>query len=139
MRDTVILPIFLLSAFHVQQACSSPILTRRGPICQNITFPVTISSTNAQLPADLDPSGPALESILTDLVGIVFDTLIEGTYTIAASYCEPEVHVPSRANTLQLLVHGATYDRNYVSHISLLQLNSSSHFLQWANMVKVVW
>lgn len=77
-------------------------------------FPVTVSSTNAQLPADLDPSGPVLESILTDVVGIVFDVLIQGTYTIAASYCEPEVHIPSRANALQLLVHGATYDRNYV-------------------------
>jgi hypothetical protein len=114
MRSPRLLRPLVLWAFQLQQAWSSPLLNKRGPTCQNITFPVTVSSTNAQLPTDLDPSGPVLESILTDVVGIVFDVLIQGTYTIAASYCEPEVHIPSRANTLQLLVHGATYDRNYV-------------------------
>jgi hypothetical protein len=114
MRSPRLLRRLVLWAFQLQQAWSSPLLNKRGPTCQNIMFPVTVSSTNAQLPADLDPSGPVLESILTDVVGIVFDVLIQGTYTIAASYCEPEVHIPSRANALQLLVHGATYDRNYV-------------------------
>lgn len=124
----------VLSAFQLQQAWSSPLLQKREPSCQNITFPVTITSTNAQLPTDLNPAGPVLESILTDVVGIVFDVLIQGTYSIAASYCEPEVHIPSRANTLQLLVHGATYDRNYVIILPIRHLpKERSEFESRAN------
>lgn len=77
---------------------------------------MTISSNdNARLPTDFGPAGPVVGTLLSSLVSLVFDVLVEGTFDIAASYCEPEVHIPSRANTLQLLVHGATYDRNYVS------------------------
>jgi hypothetical protein len=110
-----LLQTLTLLFFYLQLALSSPLIAKRGPSCQNITFPVTISSNNARLPTNLDSSGPVLESLLTDLVGWVFDAVIEGTFNIAASYCEPEVNIPSRAHTLQLLVHGATYDRNYVS------------------------
>lgn len=49
------------------------------------------------------------------LLSLLFDNLVQGQFNIAARYCEPENNVPSRANTLQFLLHGATYDRNYVS------------------------
>jgi hypothetical protein len=104
-----------LSLFYLELAKSSPLVTKREPTCQNITFPVTISANNAQLPTNIDPTSTVLESLLSNLVGWTFDNLVEGTFEIAASYCEPEVHIPSRVNTLQLLVHGATYNRNYVN------------------------
>jgi hypothetical protein len=113
MRSFLLLQALALSA--LQPAWSTPLQTRNGPNCQNITFPVTISSKNAQLPSNLDSSSRLLQSLLTGLFSLVFDTLVEGTFTIAGSYCEPEVHIASRASTLQLLVHGATYNRNYVS------------------------
>lgn len=115
---TLILSLYplILSAFYVGLARSSPLLSKRGPSCQNITIPITISSNHsARVPSNLGLSIPAIETLLSSLVGLVFDALVEGTFNIRASYCEPEVHIPSRANTLQLLVHGATYDRNYVS------------------------
>ncbi|KFY02422.1 hypothetical protein V490_00507 [Pseudogymnoascus sp. VKM F-3557] len=46
---------------------------------------------------------------------LAFSIPIHGTFDIAARYCEPEVVVPSRTNSLQLLVHGGQYDRNYWS------------------------
>jgi hypothetical protein len=104
------------SVFHFDLATGSPLLTKRGPTCQNITIPVTISSNNARFPADFSPTSVTLDNLLTNVGSWVFDVLVEGTFNIAASYCEPEVHVPYRANTLQILVHGATYDRNYVSY-----------------------
>ena len=56
----------------------------------------------------LDPVDVALA-----IVNLVFDVPVGGTFNTFARYCEPEVQVASRTNTLQLLVHGATYDRNY--------------------------
>lgn len=38
---------------------------------------------------------------------------MSGTFGIELKYCEPTKVVPSRANTLQILVHGATYDTSY--------------------------
>ncbi|KAH8804460.1 Alpha/Beta hydrolase protein [Xylogone sp. PMI_703] len=45
---------------------------------------------------------------------LIPDVPIDGTFDIAARYCDPEVVVPSRTHSLQLLVHGGQYDRNYV-------------------------
>lgn len=96
-------------------AACSPSSTQDGPNCQNLTIPVTISSNNAHFPADFTPNDIVLESLLSSAGNLVFDLLIEGTFNISASYCEPEVYVQSRASTLQFLVHGAVYTRNYVS------------------------
>lgn len=52
---------------------------------------------------------------LSYLISLLFDKLVQGTFQIAGRYCEPENSVPARGNTLQFLLHGATYDRNYVS------------------------
>lgn len=114
-----------LAAFHIHLGTGSPLLARHGPICQNITIPVTISSNNARFPADFSPTSITLDNLVTNLGSWLFDVLVEGTFNIAGSYCEPEVHVPSRANTLQFLVHGATYDRNYVSYSFLHNLTRS--------------
>lgn len=56
--------------------------------------------------------GQSLGDLLGPASNLVFDQLVSGTYNIAARYCEPEVFVPGRENTLQLLVHGALADRD---------------------------
>ena len=101
MMETIIgyLRTLTVLFFCVRLALSSPLTTKRDPICQNITLPITISSNNARLPAELDLSGAGFKSFLTDLVGWVFDAVVEGNFNIAASYCEPEVQIPSRGNT----------------------------------------
>jgi hypothetical protein len=48
------------------------------------------------------------------LNGISSLLTLRATYSIAGTYCEPEVHNTTRKNTLQFLAHPATYDRNYV-------------------------
>ena len=61
---------------------------------------------------------------LSFLVSLLFDELVQGTFQIAGRYCEPENHVSNRANTLQFLLHGATYNRNYVSQYPQKELPS---------------
>ncbi len=41
-----------------------------------------------------------------------------GTFQLSARYCAPQVNIASRANTLQLLVHGVTYNKLYWSGLS---------------------
>ncbi|KAF2161610.1 hypothetical protein M409DRAFT_28004 [Zasmidium cellare ATCC 36951] len=78
------------------------------PTCNLLTINVDITALNIQLPSNI--SGLTLD-ILTALPKVQ----IQGTYQIAARYCEPEVKNSSRTNTLQLLVHGVTYTKDYWS------------------------
>lgn len=60
--------------------------------------------------------------------------MIQGTYTISGTYCEPEVQNATRANTIQFLAHPATYDRYYVSHTSAVMCTALPSLLtsiQW--------
>ncbi|KAH6699741.1 hypothetical protein BKA61DRAFT_582913 [Leptodontidium sp. MPI-SDFR-AT-0119] len=82
-------------------ANSSPLERHSQLNCTNVVIPVTITATNLHIP--IATTGP------------VFDVPVHGTFNIAARYCEPEIKVPSKQKTLQILVHGITYDRNYWS------------------------
>lgn len=79
-------------------ANSSPLEQHSQLNCTNVVIPVTITATNLHIP--IATTGP------------VFDVPVHGTFNIAARYCEPEIKVPSKQKTLQILVHGITYDRN---------------------------
>lgn len=57
----------------------------------------------------------SLFGLLSSVITLIFSVPVRDDYNIAGRYCEPEVDIPSRRNTLQLLAHPATYDRNYVS------------------------
>lgn len=102
-------------------------LTSTSPVresnCIEVEMLVDITAENALLPSTYTINNlvTTLSSALNGLLGLLglqspfsWGT-VQGTYSIAGRYCEPEVYVSSRANTLQLLVHPATYDRNYVS------------------------
>jgi hypothetical protein len=104
--------LLLAASFAPSLATPAP-LFKREPTCYNITFPVTISAENADLPSlsTLQALGPV--AWLADIVlDVLFDIPATGTYTIAARYCEPEVYNASRHDTLQFLVHGLSYTRN---------------------------
>jgi len=68
------------------------------PTCTDIVIPVNITAQIYALP--IPTTGPP-----------TFVT-IHGAYKIAARYCEPTVKLYGRAKTLQVLVHGGSYDRN---------------------------
>lgn len=72
------------------------------PTCRNVTILVSISVTNVQLPSVLDFNH--LETLLSLSLSQLVNLPIAGTYKIFGSYCEPEVTVASRKNTLQLVV-----------------------------------
>ena len=104
------------------QIASSSAITKRDPTCQNIVVPVTFSATNAVIPPGFTLS-PL--TILSTVASLVFDATVSSTYNIAARYCEPTTMITSRQDTLQLLVHGATYTRNYCM-LSPLYIDGSS-------------
>jgi len=49
---------------------------------------------------------------MTNCTGVT-SSLVQGTYNISARCCEPATKISSRRDTLQVLLHGITYDRNY--------------------------
>lgn len=78
----------------------------------NTSGPITTNSILKVLDPNLDSTG--LLALLASSTNLFFTSVISGTYNIAGRYCEPEVYIESRQQTLQLLAHPATYDRNYV-------------------------
>lgn len=50
---------------------------------------------------------------LAALLGLLGTTYTSGTWNMSARYCEPAVHVPERAHTLQYLQHAITNTKNY--------------------------
>lgn len=91
-------------------------MRQNGPTCSNISLPVSIKAKNLALPATLNAS--TLDSFINGVGSSGFDLAtnfidVKGTYSIAARFCAPEVYNASRANTLQLLVHGITQTLEY--------------------------
>jgi hypothetical protein len=92
--------------------------------CENITIPVTISALNAYI-----PPGSTVADLTAILdAGLTFNVSVEGTFDIAATFCEPQQpnSFPDRINTLQVLVHGGTYTRTFVRDIYSLYLVAMS-------------
>jgi hypothetical protein len=88
-----------------------------GSNCINFTISTPISAYCApasQIPTSI--SFQTLTAFIDALGEIVFSDLVTGTYTTAATYCEPQVYNLSRANTLQFLVHGASYTKGCEYH-----------------------
>ncbi|KZV83127.1 alpha/beta-hydrolase [Exidia glandulosa HHB12029] len=74
--------------------------TLRAPKCTDSIASLTISATNF----DLSSGTPPLNATIP----------VSGTFDVHLRFCEPTVSVPSRAGTLQILVHGATYGADYM-------------------------
>lgn len=119
--STSLILTFSFSFSFAALTAAHPTIKRGGPACSNVTIPVTISAENRAVPASL---GDELSSILgaanlESLINSIGDDLqlapVNGTYNLAGLYCEPEVTVTERQNTIQLLVHGITYDHTYWS------------------------
>lgn len=96
---------------------STPLLAKRTEsTCTDFTIPVTISATNAQISEILAELLPITELLSTLLGSLLSFTLpVHGIFSISARYCEPapQYYVASRHDTLQILVHGFTYNKNY--------------------------
>lgn len=98
---------------------ASPLKRDDGGHCVDLNIRVEVVAQNWDLsPLALylnDPAQLLTSSTLVallDRIGLA-NIPVSGNETIAATYCEPLVTNPSRQNTLQLLVHGVTYTRDY--------------------------
>jgi hypothetical protein len=94
---------------------ATPLVKEQSSNCRNITISVPISAWNTPISESLVPTSISVASLLSLLNGLgalTFSYFVTGTYETAATYCEPQVYDPSRENTLQFLVHGATYTKS---------------------------
>jgi hypothetical protein len=82
-----------------------PHISLCSPDCQDIIISVTASAENMVLPSTLTVLD--LTIALLDNVADLPTAAIAGIYSISAVYCEPEIKVTKRHNTLQILSHGA--------------------------------
>lgn len=113
--------LFVLALATFTAAVPQPRAT--GPTCTTFKMAIKATAQNNKiiLPPNYnssDPLGSITNSILSSgetglgniLGGLV---LTSGTYNINMMYCEPEVQIQNRSNTLQFLVHPATMTLKY--------------------------
>ena len=103
----------LLLWLHMQ-SCSA------APQCQDLTVTVTASANNAVFPAVTAPKFTAafsatFQTLLGTAISVYPLVPVSGTFSMSARYCEPEVKVAARTNTVQLLVHPLTETKLYWS------------------------
>ena len=95
----------------------SPLLASAGAVCADVTLKGVHASADAKsisLPPGLLNNANALIDLVNSVVGAVGELWpvipIEGTWDLSAIYCEPE---DGKADTVQILAHGATYTKEY--------------------------
>lgn len=86
-----------------------------SPHCTESLANITASATNFDLSALTLPPNATIP--------------VSGTFQVKLRFCEPTIAIPSRANTLQVLVHGATYNEQYMD--SSFEPETYS-YLRWA-------
>lgn len=103
---------------------SLPLFSSAAPTCTDLLLSVTAHSQVREiiLPPNLIGDPNAINDLINSVGGIAV-TLYPlvpagGTYDISAKYCEPEI-ADSRSETIQVLVHGATYTKTYWSGLGL--------------------
>ncbi|CAD6503829.1 BgTH12-05574 [Blumeria graminis f. sp. triticale] len=105
----------LLTIFATVQGAS---LLPRGMTCRDVLIPTVVNTSNDYIDPTINSQAKArswMQKVDSHRINSTEEVDINDKFNIAARYCEPEVKNPSRANTIQLLVHGITYTKNYWS------------------------
>ena len=108
---------------------------RRGQVasnCRDITFTVSATAQN-QVAANPPSNLLNLDASLAFLAQRVEVTTVSGSQKLYGQYCEPTVKKPSRAKTLQLLVHGITYDHTYWAGFQIIPSSALYSWVTFAN------
>lgn len=79
---------------------ASPAPSLRAPQCTDSIASLTVSTTNFDLSSGTPPPNATIP--------------VSGTFDVHLRFCEPTVLIPSRAGTLQVLLHGGTYGVDYM-------------------------
>ncbi|KAI9730400.1 MAG: hypothetical protein M1834_005910 [Cirrosporium novae-zelandiae] len=106
---------------YISKRTTTNTTTSNGPTCTDFMIPVTINASNKKVPTTLTSAltttltSTTLSNLLNNLGDDLQNALVSGTYNISARYCAPETIIANRTSTIQLLVHGITYTKNYWS------------------------
>ena len=82
--------------------------------CHEVKIPTDVTANHINLASNTHPAIPAFDGFSNN--NSSFTHVVNRTFTIAGRYCEPNYNVrgePPRVQTLQILVHGWTYTRDY--------------------------
>ncbi|KAL2127268.1 hypothetical protein VTI74DRAFT_11000 [Chaetomium olivicolor] len=86
-------------------------------LCSNVSFEVPVISENVVFLFPPDPNNSSniihflQEAWRGNFPVISGTTAVTDTYTIKGTYCEPDHFTPHKPRTLEVLVHGITYNR----------------------------
>ncbi|KAJ3485111.1 hypothetical protein NLG97_g6887 [Lecanicillium saksenae] len=110
----------LFSLLAAYAAAASVQRTSANGVCTDFAISVEVTAENydlSALPGFLSNPAALLTSttLVSLLQNLVFSKIpVSGTETVAGTYCEPSNKSnATRLDTLQLLVHGASYTRDY--------------------------
>ena len=105
---------------------------RQASNCKDVTFTVSATAQN-QVVANPPPNFLDPDTSLAFLTQPVVLTTVSGTQKLYGQFCEPTVRNPSRAKTLQLLVHGITYDHTYWAGFDSIPSSPAYSWVTYAN------
>ena len=107
----------------------SPLVTSN---CRDIFFDLSVTANNRVAnnpPTDFSDIA-ATVAFLTQPVAF---QEVSGSQKIYGKYCEPTTNFPSRSKTLQLLVHGNSYDHQYFNAFDTLPSSLANSWTAYAN------
>ncbi|KAJ3472660.1 hypothetical protein NLG97_g10809 [Lecanicillium saksenae] len=100
--------------------------------CQYFDIPVAARAVNKILPENWsDIKAPQLIPNLLASLESAGTAAVEGKYTIAARFCPPLNDVEKRRDTLQVLVHGVGYTKDYWSGPATEDIGTGSTNSSW--------
>ncbi|KAI0997153.1 hypothetical protein K3495_g11033 [Podosphaera aphanis] len=116
--------VYSVSLISLIATARGAAVKRAGPSCQDIKIPVSINPKNVKIDTSRKDLS-TVDGLKQTLDGILSDNLkgntnteyadVNGNYMIAARFCEPGTKNSTRAKTVQMLVHGITYSKDYWS------------------------
>ena len=116
----------------VAQSTAVPLnLSNGSNLCINYTFTVTATAQNKVFPLNL--SDPVeLSRTITDRVFPRGEPFTAKSILVAR-YCEPEIFIPGNADTLELLLHSITNNKNFWSGLGPPGQGFQGNNYSWVN------
>ncbi|KAJ6790216.1 hypothetical protein PWT90_10264 [Aphanocladium album] len=114
-------------------ATPTPHISPRSDIqCQDLDITVAARAVSLIFPQKLtDIRTPELVANLLTNIESAGTAIVDGTYQIAGRFCPPLLDVEERRDTLQVLVHGVSYTKDYWSGPTTSDIGPGSTNSSW--------
>ncbi|KAK3498687.1 Alpha/Beta hydrolase protein [Neurospora crassa] len=111
----ILLPVFISPTRGHSSAAQELSHSSHNPLCAPVSFTLTATASHISLASPPDPSN---ETEILDIINQSWDGTVvangnhtvNGTFTLKAIYCRPS-HKTKNEGVLQILLHGATYNK----------------------------